>query len=345
MADELPNGYESGGMSPIHAGSHRSRASSVMSTGTKFSISTIPQPGYRSDGSDENENHTGHRTSNSLSRHDRGASNAPDRALSEARNAHLAATRPSSIHSFRSSAPSLPPYEGHEPPELHHETMPDHEDGPEQPVSPLDSENALSRHYGRIVRTIDENHARQLERIYRGHSQEVAELRESIDKAYRQEFKVKDREIERVREQCAKEISAVEGEKDRELLRVSQESAARAARLEGQITALEVSHDDTIARMQREHEIKEREHSQKIAEMQVAHEKATEKACHAVEDVWETRWFDYSRLSDDEARSRDLKRDNHWLTFLSAHHPGIVDEAMRVMKITRSEKGALQPMD
>lgn len=218
------------------------------------------------------------------------------------------ATRPGSIYSVRSLAPSLPPYEGHQPLEASQQITVNDGNDLEQPSTPLDTDhaNALSRHYGRVVRTIDENHARQLERIYRGHEQQLAETRDAIDKAYRVEFKKKDHEVERIRE----------------------EAAATVAALEDETRALKKAHDEAIERMQQEA-------ADQAAEIHNVYNKDTEKACNAIEDVWEGRWNDRTRLAAEEAQRRDLKRDKEWLSVLQAAHPELVDEMKEAIELTR----------
>lgn len=279
MAEHQPTGYELGEMPINTEGSLRSRASSVISTGTKFSISTMPQGLYHIDG------------------------------IVEGASSRNVATRPGSIYSIRSLAPSLPPYEGHQPMDSS-QTVTNDSNDLEQPSTPLDSENAnaLSRHYGRVVRTIDENHARQLERIYRGHEQQLAETRDAIDRAYRVEFKKKDQEVEQIRE----------------------EVAATVASLENEIKTLETTHEETMALLQQEA-------ADQTANINDTHKKDKEKACHAIEDVWEGRWNDSKRLAAEEAQRRDLERDREWLGVLQATHPEIVDEMKDAIELVRTK--------
>ena len=110
--------------------SFRSRASSVMSTGT-FSISTMPQGPFHIDD------------------------------VLEGNAARTTSTRPGSLYSMRSIAPSLPPYDDQQSRPTPIQTSAPSGRESEQPPTPssADPENSLSIHYSRIVRTIDDNHA------------------------------------------------------------------------------------------------------------------------------------------------------------------------------------------
>lgn len=303
MAEHQNTDFELGEMSTNTEGSLRSRASSVISTGTKFSISTMPQGLYHIDGMVEGSNSRDNTT--------RPGSIYNINGLIEGTSARNAATRPGSIYSMRSIAPSLPPYEGHQPMEASQQTALNDNYDLEQPLTPLDTEiaNALSRQYGRVVRTIDENHTRQLERIYRGHEQQLAETRDAIDKAYRAEFKKKDREVERIRE----------------------EAAAAVATLEDKVNSLKVTHAETIARMQQE----SLDEAVQIRDVCIR-EKA--KACNAIEDVWEGRWNDRTRLATEEAQRRDLEQEEEWLSILQEKDPIFVDEMKEAIELTRARK-------
>lgn len=295
MAEHHSTDYELREIPGNVEGSLRSRASSVISTGTKFSISTMPQGLYHIDGMVE-----GSSTRDSTTRP---GSIYNINGLIEGSSTRNTQTRPASIYSIRSITPSLPPYEGHQLVEASQYTATNDGNEPDQPSVSLDTENAnaLSRHYGQVVRTIDENHIRQLERIYRGHEQQLAEIRDAIDKAYRAEFKKKDQEVERIREEAAAEIDA-----------------------------LKASHGETIARIQQET-------AEQAVEMHDAHNKDTEKACNAIEDVWEGRWNDRIRLAAEEAQRRGLERDMEWLSILQTKHPEVVDEIKEAIEFTRSK--------
>ncbi|KAL8832340.1 MAG: hypothetical protein Q9191_000341 [Dirinaria sp. TL-2023a] len=169
------------------AGSLRSRASSVVSTGTKFSISTLP-----------NDEHL-----------------QIDSLLDRPR--HSIAFRPRSVFSAISYDQSLPPYEpydethsgdivadmpNHNHTELNPELPAAADESQSSPGSPTsDPENALSRHYSRVVRMIDQNHLNQMRRLKEAHQEELGAVRHSIDQTYRKELKAKDHEVEKIREE------------------------------------------------------------------------------------------------------------------------------------------------
>ena len=253
-ASQAENPEQGEGTSSAEVVSFRSRASSIISTGTKFSILTMPQEHFHIDDVLEG--------------------NAP----------RTSSTRPGSIYSVRSIAPSLPPYEDQAPRPAPIQTSAPSGNDSEQPPTPstADPENALSIHYGRVVRTIDENHARQLDRIYkaheqqlRAHEQELAATREAVDQAYRKEWKAKNREIERVREEAAAGIAEMQETLDREL----EECALRVAALEERIRSLSAAHDDSLARVQRDA-------ADRVDALHEEYRAAIEKARHAIEDLW-----------------------------------------------------------
>lgn len=275
----------------VDEASLRSRASSVITTGTRFSISTLPNEEYSN-----LENVLG-------------------------RPARSATTRPRSIFSFASNETSLPPYE--DPRAVEPLGPPARRNGIEasgqssgpqtpSPTSPVvDPENTLSMHYGRVVRTIDQNHIHQMRRLKEAHQEELGTTRHAIDQAYRSVLKARNREVERMREEMA---------------------------------SLSAEHDAVIARLQREALEQATEQSQ-------AHHVALDKACNAIEDVWEARWNDRIRLADEEAIKRDsmyqqslnaftverdraieesrsalVDRDNAWVQILNISHPELAME-------------------
>lgn len=327
------------------ASSLRSRASSVISTGTKFSFSTLPQGTYHIDEVLERNNSQSSRDSNS-------SGNGNPRT-------NYAAARPGSLYSVRSVATSLPPYEDHAPPSslddatlantVHFPTegggarvatttMPavtttgavDNNSQP--PSSPtLDLENSLSMHYGRVVRHIDETHRRQVARINLAHEQELAAVRDAIDKVYRKEFKVKDREIERIRAEAAGDAAALEESKVREVDRVRDEGEAKIKVLEGEVEAVRKECEEVAARLRWEAEEREKE-------MREGFEKAMEKACNAIEDVWEGRWKDRSKFGIEEARRRLEDRDGEWLEVIERSHPELVEEMSLAMNVAERRR-------
>ena len=290
--------------------SFRSRASSVISTGTRFSISTMPQ----------------------------GHFHIVDDVL-EANPARTASTRPGSIYSVRSIAPSLPPYEDLAPRPAPIQTSAPSGNDSEQPPTPstADPENALSIHYGRVVRTIDENHARQLARVYeahdqqmKAHEQELAATREAIDQAYRKEWKAKNREMEHVREEAAASVAEMQKTLDRELERGREECAAKVGALQEQTQSLSVSHDESLARIQQDA-------TDQVATLHEKYQAEIDKARNAIEDLWEGRWNDRTRLAAEEARRRGLERDEEWLRVIESTHPELLDEMKTAMEASRAK--------
>ena len=278
----------------------RSRASSVVTTGTKFSISTLPTEELPL----VNEVFT--------------------------RSERPAVLRPRSMLSIASYETTLPPYESPSATETSgplsderveattgeaSKAMEQRSTSPTSPILPaspaVDAENALSVHYGRVVRTIDQTHVNQMNRLKEAHQEELGAMRHAIDQAYRKELKAKNREVEKMREEMA---------------------------------SLSATHDATIARLQREA-------VEQAAEQAQAHEVAIAKACNAIEDVWEARWNDRIRLADEEASKREslhqlriheltalrdraiedkhmaiIERDRAWIRTLDAIHPELREE-------------------
>ena len=328
------------------AGSLRSRASSVISTGTKFSFSTLPQGTYHIDEVLERNNSQSSSNSNS-------SGNGASRT-------NAAAARPGSLYSVRSIATSLPPYEGHAPPsslddaalantvvfptevgghQVATTTTPGvtthgiAADSNSQPPSTptLDLENSLSMHYGRVVRHIDETHRRQVARINLAHEQELAAVRDAIDKAYRKEFKAKDQEIERIRAEAAGDVAALEESKVREVDRVRDEGEAKVKALEGEVEAVRRECEEMVGRLRWEAEEREKE-------MRGGFEKAMEKACNAIEDVWEVRWKDRSKFGIEEARRRLEDRDGEWFEMIERSHPALVEEMSLAMNVAEKRR-------
>lgn len=290
--------------------SFRSRASSVVSTGTKFSISTMPQGHFHIDDVLEG--------------------NAP----------RTSSTRPASMYSMRSLAPSLPPYEDQTPRPAPILISTIGGNDLEQPPTPstADPENSLSIHYGRVVRTIDENHARQLARIYeahdqklKAHEQELAATREAVDQAYRKEWKAKNREMERTREEAAASVAEMQKMLDRDLERGREECGTKVAALEERIQSLSVAHSESLARIQQDA-------TDQVVTLHEEYQATIDKARNAIEDLWEGRWNDRTRLAAEEARRRDLERDAEWLRVIKSTHPELLDEMKNAMEASRAKK-------
>ena len=312
MADHQAENLEQGEgtTSNSEVVSFRSRASSVISTGTKFSISTIPQGHFHIDD------------------------------VLEANAARTTSTRPGSIYSVRSIAPSLPPYEDPAPRPAPIQTSAPSGNDLEQPPTPstADPENALSIHYGRVVRTIDENHARQLARVYeahdqqlKAHEQELAATREAVDQAYRKEWKAKNREMERIREEAAASVAEMQKTLDRELERGREECVAKVVALQEQTQSLSVSYNESLARIQQDA-------TDQVATLHEEYQAEIDKARNAIEDLWEGRWNDRTRLAAEEARRHGLERDEEWLRVIESTHPELLDEMKTAMEASRVKK-------
>lgn len=301
-----------------HSGlSVRSRASSTISTGTKFSIATLPYE-------EQFPNPT-----------------AIDVLLGR-RNVRLT-SRPDSVLSITSST-QPPPYEG--PSEINGvstplATSPTERNGPQdyittsvprtptqsqspspssqsQPASPntattFDHENTLSQHYTQVVRTIDANHHAELARLNATHIAELASTRHAIDAAYRRELKAKDLHVEQMRRESAKEVADAEDKcrrllegRDTQMEQLRQECAGRIADTEAKCIS-------TIQDLMRECEAR------------------VHKATNEVEDLWEKRWKDRARISEEEAARRDEemkaqlhgRRDEVWMRLLGEKWPGM----------------------
>ena len=229
--------------SDLDVDSLRSRASSVVSTGTRFSISTLPV---------EESSHI-------------------DGLLG--RLNHASVFRPRSVMSTTSYDQPAPPYESRSDTPVLPAAQQDStaqepnstttEDSEQSPI--VSTENSLSMHYSRIVRTIDQNHSNQMRRLKEVHQEELGATRNAIDETYRKELKAKSREVEKMREEIASLIAIYEAD---------------------------------VARVQREA-------IEQATEQAESHRVAMEKACNQIEDTWERRWSDRGRLVAEEARKAD----------------------------------------
>ena len=266
----------------------RSRASSVVSTGTRFSISTLPV---------EEPSHI--------------------EGLLGRLN-HASAFRPRSVMSTSSYDQPAPPYESRSVPETSvvpavqqdleslAQSPANLEDTAQSPT--ISPENSLSMHYSRVVRTIDQNHNNQMRRLKEAHKEELGATRNAIDQTYRKELKAKAREVERMREEMA---------------------------------SLAATHEADVARLQREA-------IEQATDQAESHRIAMEKACNAIEDLWEARWSERMRLAADEVlkanedfRSKRAKmldrqaqekckaikeRDEAWAREIAERHPNLDHE-------------------
>ena len=171
-----------------------SRASSVFSTGTYFSIATLSPEEMQSLGSAISE-----------------------RTLSDV-------TRPRSLRTLASHETPAPPYEIHQVSEDPQTSSAQRRLTAVESPHPLvagtsytpstspvsEPENALSRHYGRVVRTIDQNHTRELANLTQEHERRLAAIRNEIDQEYRREWKIRNREVEQIREEADSTIAQLQ---------------------------------------------------------------------------------------------------------------------------------------
>ncbi len=286
----------------VGGASVRSRASSVFSTGTKFSVSTLPQEEFQSSGAGFAER--------------------------IARNAG----RAQSLMTLASHETPAPPYEVCQAPEVPQSSPAQHRltavqhlgsfttvtcDTPStSPAS--EPENALSMHYGQVVRTIDQNHALELTRLANEHERHLAAVRHEIDQAYRREWKAKNREVEKFREDANARVAALE---------IEYQNQANV-------------HAAAIAKLQQETR-------DQLAALAEEHELATDRARNAIEDLWEGRWRDRVRLADEEAWRMDLEnqrrleqaiadRDEEWVKELGKRHPELLDELRDIISGLRA---------
>ena len=305
----------------------------MISTGTKFSFSTL-----------QSQSQGAYHIDEVLERNNSSSSNHSENWNGVSMRSN-ATQRPGSLYSVRSIATSLPPYEGPAPSSssdaaLANAVVTENNGGSQQVATTtpatnvttpadsylqrqpssasstqLDAENSLSMHYGRVVRHIDETHRRQVARINLAHEQEMAAMRDAIDKAYRQEFKAKDREIERIRAEAADDMARLEESKVREVDGVREEGEKRMVALEGEL------------------EKERREGEEREREMRTEFEMRLEKACNAIEDVWEGRWNDRSKLAVEERRRYVRDRDEEWLGMIGGMYPELVEEMRRAMNV------------
>ncbi|KAI4251399.1 MAG: hypothetical protein LQ352_004870 [Teloschistes flavicans] len=259
------------------AASLRSRASSIVTTTTKFSLETLSQDDQSSNG-----------TRWEWQRHGYGS-------------------RPRSMISMTSVAHPAPPYDqsvdstlllpGHRNGDFHFQPSSQQEAGnhinatpsinealppsparsgtttpsPESPIDPEENPHAQAAYYSNVVRTLDQNYTAAIERLRQEHVQQLALTRHDIDQAYRAQWKAKNKEIERIREETALA-------KDLEVERIKEENDARMRDMEEKISLLE----------------------QELAGRCEGQNTAIERARHEIEDIWEKRWSDRARIEREE---------------------------------------------
>ena len=170
-------------------GSFQSRASSVVSTETKFSISTLPNDEHSQIGNmlGRSRCSTALRPQSVLSAISYDRSLPPYDPYDEMQSAQTVADRTN--HS--DSDPNLEPFAAAYQSQL----------SPKSPAN--DAESALSKHYGRVIRTIDQNHLNQMRRLKEAHQEELGVIWHAIGEIYQKELKAKDHEVERMCEEIA----------------------------------------------------------------------------------------------------------------------------------------------
>ncbi|MCJ1416588.1 hypothetical protein MMC32_002926 [Xylographa parallela] len=290
----------------------RSRASSVVSTGTKTSIGTLANPNYQPE--------------------------SPPPECSQAagidvllghRNFRITA-RPGSVLSISSFDHPAPPYDAQLPPGTGHTTLnpsefetseprsnrpqdgkghepelpspplrssrsarsvhfaspihsPSHSPPPSPSLSPtLPSPPTLSQHYTHVVRTIDANHRAEIATLTATHTAALASTRNAIDAAYRVALRARDAEVENIRQDNAAAVAAIQ------------------ARHKAAMDAVEDKHraerERNAARMQAVEEL----HRAEMVQGREAWAKEVRRAKNEVEDMWEARWSDTMRVTSVE---------------------------------------------
>ncbi|KAL8983237.1 MAG: hypothetical protein Q9177_005032 [Variospora cf. flavescens] len=274
----------------------RSRASSIITTTTKFSLETLSQ--------DDRSSILAIRESRRPNNTDRPPSMMSITSI--ARPAPPYSETPNFPvllldHQNRESRPPLSPPSGLPPVGRTSDTASIEEAFPSSPSdsatasptaspiasdddddSPLDLDNGhtRTRYYSQIVRTLDQNYTSSLAALRAQHARDLAATRHSIDAAYRAQWKAKGREIELVKQEAALEMETVKREATREVEQMRKECEGNARQMEQAI----VEHTE-----------------QKDREMQAA----VKRARHEVEDMWERRWSERMRLEVEEKKRRE----------------------------------------
>ncbi|KAL8867665.1 MAG: hypothetical protein Q9174_005514 [Haloplaca sp. 1 TL-2023] len=260
----------------VTASSLRSRASSIVTTTTKFSLETLSQDdqsslrtrwdGHRGGGRDRPRSmismasiarpappYSEAVNSGSPVSHEHGILQRQLGLLAEA------ARQPSETVSLNEALPPSP-----EPSEA---TTP----LPDSPVDPDENPHAQAAYYSNVVRTLDQNYTAAIERLRQEHVKEIATTRHDIDQAYRAQWKVKNQQIERIREEATKA-------RDEEI-----------ASLRGLYEERYKDMEEKVSRL--ENELQAEKDKRQVA---------VEKARHEVEDVWEKRWSDRNEVEKSE---------------------------------------------
>ncbi|KAI4124049.1 MAG: hypothetical protein LQ338_005003 [Usnochroma carphineum] len=267
------------------AASLRSRASSIITTTTKFSLETLSQDDR----------------SSILAIQERqrpGAADRPRSLLSMTSVARPAPPYTATLDSmlllpthqngdFQPAANPPPEIQAPEkassineaipPPSLEAAIIPSAASATASPPDspPLDPDNPSAQitYYNHVVRTLDQNYTAELDKLRAQHAQELATTRHDIDAAYRAQWKAKNREIERIREEAAVEIEHMRKE------------------CEARISALETEVGTVQAHLE-----------QRLLEKEEEKQGAVQKARHEIEDMWEKRWSDRTRVENEERK-------------------------------------------
>ncbi|KAL8778222.1 MAG: hypothetical protein Q9194_002126 [Teloschistes cf. exilis] len=270
------------------AESLRSRASSIVTTTTKFSLDTLSQDDQSSIGARwERQRH--------------GNGSRPRSMVSMTSIAHPAPPYDESVDptlllpnhqngDFHSRRPSLRAAGNHiiESPSINEAFPPSPTrsgtttPSPESPMDPDENPYAQAAYYSNVVRTLDQNYTAAIEHLRQEHAQQLARTRHDIDQAYRAQWKAKNKEIERIREEAALA-------KDLEVERIIEENDARIRDMEEKISQLE----------------------QELAEQSDGQNIAIEKARHEIEDIWEKRWSDRARVEKEERERNQARWQSH----------------------------------
>ena len=185
MVVTLPtDSTDNGSLRFLESSDARSRASSLISTSTRFTTNTTPR----------------------------------FRPARDDRQEFMMVDRPSSVFSVGSQ--SLPPYQQEDAEHRMHMMNPT-ASGQSAASSPSpmealeganDAANALAFHYRGIIQTIDQNHLNEIHKLQTAHREEIGSLRHDIDQAYRREFRAIRQEMEKVREESASQVEKAQQE-------------------------------------------------------------------------------------------------------------------------------------
>lgn len=260
----------------------RSRASSIVTTTTKFSLETLSQDDRSSVGS-RWERYRPSRTNRPRSMISMTSIARPAPPYNEAVDSTLLLpshqngdfqVQPRSPAGSAAEAISineaLPPS-----PARSGATTP----SPDSPFDPDENPQAQVAYYSNVVRTLDQNYTAAIERLRQEHVQEIAATRHDIDQAYRAQWKVKNQQIERIREEAA-----MVRDEEIETLRALYEERFRDM-------------EEKVSRLERE-----------LAEQKEGQAGAIEKARHEIEDLWEKRWSDRAHVEQQERARAEVAR-------------------------------------